>query len=111
MGTQANVRRGGAGCAQRLTTGAGCAASLALVLLDTTLPAEDSVQLAEQITASPTLAGACIVMMSPVIQGASLARWREMKGATQDEALAPSELWEAITMVLAPLAVMTLSTS
>ena len=32
--------------------------SLALVLLDTTLPAEDSVQLAEQITASPTLAGA-----------------------------------------------------
>ena len=28
-----------------------------------------------------------------------------------DEALAPSELWEAITMVLAPPAVMTLSTS
>ena len=73
---------GGAGCAQRITTGAGCWTSLALVLLDTTLPAEDSVQLAEQITASPTLAGACIVMMSPVIQGASLARWREMKGAT-----------------------------
>ena len=84
----------------------------ALVLLDTTLPAEDSVQLAEQITASPTLAGACIVMMSPVIQGASLARWREMKGATYVmKPLAPSELWEAITMVLAPPAVMTLSTS
>ena len=84
----------------------------ALVLLDTTLPAEDSVQLAEQITASPALAGALIVMVSPAIQGASLARWREMKGATYvTKPLAPSELWEAIMMVLAPPAVMTLSTS
>ena len=52
----------------------------ALVLLDTTLPAEDSVQLAQQITTTPALAGACIVTMSPVIQRASLARWREMEG-------------------------------
>jgi hypothetical protein len=70
------------------------------------------VQLAEQITASPALAGVCIVMMSPVIQRASLAPWREMKGTTYVmKPLAPSELWEAITMVLAPPAVMTLSTS
>ena len=75
----------------------------ALVLLDTTLPAEDSVQLAEQITASPTLAGALIVMMSPAIPGASLMRWREMQGTTYvTKPLAPSELWEAIMMVLAP---------
>ena len=74
----------------------------ALVLLDTTLPAEDSVQLAEQITASPTRAGALIVMMSPAIPGASLVRWREMKGASYVmKPLAPSELWEAIMMVLA----------
>jgi two-component system sensor histidine kinase/response regulator len=84
----------------------------ALVLLDTTLPAEDSVQLAEQIRAAPTLAGALIMMVSPAIQGTSLARWREMKGTTcVTKPLAPSELWEAIMMVLASPAVMTLSTS
>jgi signal transduction histidine kinase/ActR/RegA family two-component response regulator len=75
----------------------------ALVLLDTTLPAEDSVQLAEQITASPTRAGALIAMLSPAIPGASLVRWREMQGTTYvTKPLAPSELWEAIMMVLAP---------
>jgi len=75
----------------------------ALVLLDTTLPAENSVQLAEQITASPALAGALILMVSPAIQGTSLACWREMKGATYvTKPLAPSELWEAIMMALAP---------
>ena len=84
----------------------------ALVLLDTTLPAEDSVPLAEQITASPTLAGALIVMMSPAIQGTSLARWREIKGTTYvTKPLAPSELWEAIMTALTSPAVMTLSTS
>jgi signal transduction histidine kinase/ActR/RegA family two-component response regulator len=84
----------------------------ALVLLDTTLPAEDSVQLAEQITAAPALARALIVMVSPAIPGASLARWREMQGVTYvTKPLAPSELWEAIMMVLTPPAVMTLSTS
>ena len=84
----------------------------ALVLLDTTLPAEDSVQLAEQITASPVLAGALILMVSPATQGASLTRWREMKGATSvTKPLARSELWEAIVMVLTPPAVVTLSTS
>jgi signal transduction histidine kinase len=84
----------------------------ALVLLDTTLPAEDSVQLAEQVTASPALAGALILMVSPATQGASLTRWREMKGATSvTKPLARSELWEAIAMVLAPPAVVTLSTS
>jgi DNA-binding response OmpR family regulator len=83
----------------------------ALVLLDTTLPAEDSGQLAEQITASPALAGALIVMVSPALQGVSLARWREMKDAIYVmKPLAPSELWEAIMTVLAPPAVMTLST-
>jgi signal transduction histidine kinase/ActR/RegA family two-component response regulator len=83
-----------------------------LVLLDTTLPSGDSVQLAEQITASPALAGALILMVSPATQGASLARWREMKGAAYvTKPLAPSELWEAIMMVLASPAVMTLSTS
>jgi two-component system, sensor histidine kinase and response regulator len=75
----------------------------ALVLLDTTLPAEDSVQLAEQITASPTRAGALIAMLSPAIPAASLVRWREMQGTTYvTKPLAPSELWEAIMMVLAP---------
>jgi len=84
----------------------------ALVLLDTTLPAEDSVQLAEQVTASPALAGALILMVSPATQGASLTRWREMKGATSvTKPLALSELWEAIVMVLTPPAVVTLSTS
>jgi two-component system, sensor histidine kinase and response regulator len=83
-----------------------------LILLDTTLPAEDSVQLAEQITAAPALARALIVMVSPAIPGASLARWREMQGVTYvTKPLAPSELWEAIVMVLTPPAVMTLSTS
>jgi len=84
----------------------------ALVLLDTTLPAEDSVQLAEQITAAPALTRALIVMVSPAIPGASLARWREMQGVTYvTKPLAPSELWEAIVMVLTPPPVMTLSTS
>jgi len=84
----------------------------ALVLLDTTLPAEDSVQLAEQITATPALARTLIVMVSPAIPGASLARWRELQGVTYvTKPLAPSELWEAIVMVLTPPAVMTLSTS
>ena len=66
----------------------------ALVLLDTTLPAEASVQLAEQITASPALAGALILMVSPAAtQGASLAHWRERKGATYvTKPLALSEL-------------------
>jgi signal transduction histidine kinase len=85
---------------------------LALVLLDTTLPSEDSIPLAERITASPTLAGALIVMLSPALQGAFLARWRALKGSMYvTKPLAPSELWEAITTVLAPPAVMTLSTS
>jgi signal transduction histidine kinase len=84
----------------------------ALVLLDTTLPAEDSVSLAEQIIASPHLIGALIVMMSPAIQGASLTRWREIQGPTYvTKPLAPSELWEAIKTMLAPPAVMTLSTA
>jgi CheY-like chemotaxis protein len=84
----------------------------ALVLLDTTLPAGESVQLAKQITASPALAGALIVMVSPATQGASLERWRELKGVTYvTKPLGPSELWEAIMMVLASPAVMTLSTS
>ena len=69
----------------------------ALVLLDTTLPAEDSVQLAEQLSAAPALAGALIVMVSAAIQGPSLARCREMTGTTYvTKPLAPSELWEAI---------------
>jgi CheY-like chemotaxis protein len=84
----------------------------ALVLLDTTLPAEASVQFAEQITASPALAGALIVMLSPAIPGALLARWREMKGAAYvTKPLAPVELWEVIMLVLASLADMPLSTS
>jgi signal transduction histidine kinase/CheY-like chemotaxis protein len=84
----------------------------ALVLLDTTLPADDSVQLAQQITASPSLAGALIVMLSPTTQGASLERWRELHGVTYvTKPLVPSELWEAIMMVLASPAAMTLSTS
>jgi len=84
----------------------------ALVLLDTTLPAEDSVRFAEHINASPALARALIVMVSPALQGRSLACWRAMKGATYvTKPLAPSELWEAIMMVLAPPAVRTLSTS
>jgi len=84
----------------------------AMVLLDTTLPVGDSVQLAKQITASPALAGALIVMVSPVTQGASLEHWRELKGAIYvTKPLVPSELWEAIMMVLAAPAVMTLSTS
>ena len=83
-----------------------------LVLLDTTLPSGDSVQLAEQITASPALTGALILMLSPATQGTSFARWREMKGAASvAKPLAPSELREAIMMVLASPAVMTLSTS
>jgi DNA-binding response OmpR family regulator len=84
----------------------------ALILLDTTLPAEDSVQFAEQVIASPALARALIVMVSPAIQGTSLACWREMKGITYvAKPLAPSELWEAIMLVLAPPAVLKLSTS
>jgi CheY-like chemotaxis protein len=83
-----------------------------LVLLDTTLPAGDSVRLAQQITASPSLAGALIVMVSPATQGASLERWRELQNITYvTKPLAPSELWEAIMMVLASPAAMTLSTS
>jgi signal transduction histidine kinase/CheY-like chemotaxis protein len=84
----------------------------ALVLLDTTLPGEDSVQFAKHIIASPALARALIVMMNPALQGMSLACWREMKGATHvTKPLAPAELWEAIMMVLAPPAVMPVSTS
>jgi DNA-binding response OmpR family regulator len=83
-----------------------------LVLLDTTLPAGDSVRLAQQITASPSLAGALIAMVSPATQGASLERWRELQNITYvTKPLAPSELWEAIMMVLASPAAMTLSTS
>jgi DNA-binding response OmpR family regulator len=83
----------------------------ALVCLDTTLPAEDSVALAEQITASPNLARALIVMVSPALQGTSLARWRAIKGPTYvTKPLAPSELRKAIMTLLAPPAVMTLST-
>jgi hypothetical protein len=49
--------------------------------------------------------------VSPVIQGVSLERWRELKGVTYVmKPLVPSELWEAIMMVLASPAVMTLST-
>ena len=83
----------------------------ALVLLDTTLPAGDSVLFAEQITVSPTLAGALIVMVSPAVQGTSLARWQDIKGATYvTKPLTPSELWMAIMTVLSPPAVMTRST-
>ena len=84
----------------------------ALVLLDTTLPAGDSVQLATQITASPALAGALIVMVSPALQGVALERWRALKGITYvTKPLVPSELWEALMMVLASPAVMTPSAS
>ena len=84
----------------------------ALVLLDTTLPAGDSVQLAQQITAPPALAGALIVMVSPATQGTSLERWRELQGVTYvTKPLVPSELWEALMMVLASPAVMTPSAS
>jgi signal transduction histidine kinase/CheY-like chemotaxis protein len=79
----------------------------ALVLLDTTLPGEDGVQFAKYIIASPALARALIVMVSPALQGMSLACWREMKGSTHvTKPLAPAELWEAIMMILAPPAVM-----
>jgi CheY-like chemotaxis protein len=84
----------------------------ALVLLDTTLPAGDSVQLAQQITAPPALAGALIVMVSPATQGTSLEYWRELRGITYvTKPLVPSELWEALMMVLASPAVMTPSAS
>ena len=84
----------------------------ALVLLDTTLPAGDVVHLATQITASPTLAGGLIVMVSPTTQGACLEHWRELKGVTYvTKPLTPSELWEAIMMVLVSPAAMTLSMS
>jgi two-component system sensor histidine kinase/response regulator len=84
----------------------------ALVLLDTTLPAQESVALAERITASPTLAGALIVMVSPALQGTSLARWQAIQGISYvTKPLGPSELWEAIMAVLAPPAALTLSKS
>jgi hypothetical protein len=51
-------------------------------------------------------------MVNPATQGVSLERWRELKGITyMTKPLVPSELWEAIMMVLASPAAMTLATS
>jgi DNA-binding response OmpR family regulator len=73
------------------------------VLLDTTLPGVDSVQLAEQITASPALAGALILMVSPSTQGIALERYREIIGATYlTKPLGLSELQEAVMLLLDP---------
>jgi signal transduction histidine kinase/HAMP domain-containing protein/ActR/RegA family two-component response regulator len=111
-GLRPTVVEGAREAFEALRQGQGSAHPFALVLLDTTLPADDSVQLAQQITASPSLAGALIVMVSPATQGVSLERWRELKGITyMTKPLVPSELWEAIMMVLASPAAMTLATS
>jgi hypothetical protein len=63
-------------------------------------------QLAAQITASPALAGALVLMVSPATQGTSLERYREITVATVlTKPIAPAELWEAATLVLGPAAV------
>jgi signal transduction histidine kinase/HAMP domain-containing protein len=86
--------------------------SFAVTLLDTTLPEAESWQLAEQIVASPTCAGSLILLLTPTTQATLSPRWREVHRVTSlTKPLAPSEVWDALVLVLAPTATATLAVS
>lgn len=83
-----------------------------LLLLDTTLPGVDAFEFAEHLSTSAALSGRLILLLDTAQYGAAPEPVRHRKNITYvTKPIVPTELWEAVLMLLTPATTATLSTA